>query len=107
MIAARSLPSALLVTNDFAALGVMEGLAIAGLRTPDQISIVGFDDLGQKTSPPLTTVRVDLTQVGRLAANALLRRMTSQVIEPGRTVVPVELLIRGTTAPVGTPAIHR
>jgi GntR family transcriptional regulator, arabinose operon transcriptional repressor len=107
MIAARSLPSALLVTNDFAALGVMEGLAIAGLRTPDQISIVGFDDLGQKTSPPLTTVRVDLTQVGRLAANALLRRMTSQVVDPERTVVPVELLIRGTTGSVGTPAIQR
>ncbi len=101
MVAARSLPSALLVTNDFVALGVMEGLAIAGLRTPDQISIVGFDDLGQKTSPPLTTVRVDLAQVGRLAANALLRKMNSQMIEPEHTFVPVELVVRGTTGPVG------
>jgi DNA-binding LacI/PurR family transcriptional regulator len=102
MVAARSLPSALLVTNDFVALGVMEGLAIAGVRTPDQISIVGFDDLGQKTSPPLTTVRVDLTQVGRLAANSLLRRINSQVSEPEHTAVPVELVIRGTTGPAGT-----
>jgi len=97
MIAARSLPSALLVTNDFVAMGVMEGLAIAGLRAPDQISVVGFDDLGQKTSPLLTTVRVDLAQVGRLAANALLRKMNSQVIEAEHTVVPVELVVRGTT----------
>ncbi|MEO8128157.1 MAG: GntR family transcriptional regulator [Bryobacteraceae bacterium] len=99
MIAARSLPSALLVTNDFVAMGVMEGLAIAGLRTPDQISVVGFDDLGQKTSPMLTTVRVDLAQVGRLAANALFRKMNSQVIEPEHTLVPVELVVRGTTGP--------
>ncbi len=100
MVAARTLPSALLVTNDFVALGVMEGLAIAGLRAPDQISIVGFDDLGQKTSPPLTTVKVDLVQVGRLAANALLRKINSQPIEPGRMFVPAELVVRGTTGPV-------
>jgi LacI family transcriptional regulator len=107
MVAARSLPSALLVTNDFVALGVMEGLAIAGLRVPDQISIVGFDDLGQKTSPPLTTVRVDLAQVGRLAANALLRKMDSQATELEHTLVPVELVVRGTTGPVAVPTTKR
>lgn len=101
MVAARCLPSALLVTNDFVAMGVMEALAIAGLRTPDQISIVGFDDLGQNTSPPLTTVRVDLAQVGRLAANALLRKMDRQLVEPEHTLVPVDLLVRSTTGPVG------
>jgi DNA-binding LacI/PurR family transcriptional regulator len=99
MVATRSIPSALLVTNDFVALGVMEGLAIAGVRVPDQISIVGFDDLGQKTSPPLTTVRVDLAEVGRLAANTLARKIKSPVAEPERAVVPVELKVRGTTAP--------
>jgi LacI family transcriptional regulator len=104
MIAARSLPSALLVTNDFVAMGVMEGLAIAGLRIPDQISVVGFDDLGQKTSPLLTTVRVDLAQVGRLAAKALLRKMSSQAVEPEHTLVPVELVVRGTTGRVPVSA---
>jgi len=104
MIAARRLPSALLVTNDFVALGVIEGLSIAGIRVPEQMSIVGFDDLGQKTSPPLTTVRVDLTQVGRLAANALLRKLNAQKVEAQHTRVAVELVVRGTTAPV-TPAV--
>ena len=99
MIAVRTVPSALLVTNDFVAVGVMEGLAIAGLRIPDQISVVGFDDLGQNTSPPLTTVRVDLACVGRLAANALLRKMNAQGVEPEHTSVPVELVVRGTTGP--------
>ena len=100
MVAAHRLPSALLVTNDFVALGVMEGLSIAGIQTPDQISVVGFDDLGQKTSPPLTTVRVDFVQVGSLAANALLRKMNSQPIEAEHMSVPVELVVRGTTGPV-------
>jgi len=107
MVAASNLPSALLITNDFVALGVMEGLSIAGVRTPDQISIVGFDDLGQKTSPPLTTVRVDLAQVGKLAANALLRKMNGNVLEPEHTLVPVELLVRGTTGRVGVSESNR
>jgi DNA-binding LacI/PurR family transcriptional regulator len=85
----------------------MEGLAIAGLRAPDQISIVGFDDLGQKTSPPLTTVRVDLAGVGRLAASALARKMKAPFTEPECTLVPVELRVRGTTGPVGTPLSGR
>ena len=106
MIAAHRLPSALLVTNDFVALGVMEGLSIAGIRTPDQISVVGFDDLGQKTSPPLTTVRVDLVQVGRLAANALLRKLNSEKVDPEHTRVPVELVVRGSTAPAATAALQ-
>jgi len=101
MVSVRCLPSALLVTNDFVALGVMEGVAIAGVRIPDQISIVGFDDLGQMTSPPLTTVKVDLVEVGRLAANTLARKMKSPVTEPERRVVPVELKVRGSTGPAG------
>ena len=55
------------------------------------------------TSPPLTTVRVDLAEVGRLAANTLARKMKSPVTEPERRVVPVELKVRGTTAPAGPP----
>jgi DNA-binding LacI/PurR family transcriptional regulator len=98
MIARQRLPSALLITNDLVALGVMEALAVTGIRTPEQISIVGFDDLGQKTSPPLTTVRVDLNLVGRLAAETLFRKIAGDVIEPELTLVPVELVVRGTTA---------
>ena len=102
MIAKQRLPSALLITNDFVALGVMEALAVAGIRIPEQISIVGFDDLGQKTSPPLTTVRVDLNLVGTLAADALFRKIAGEVIEPELTLVPVDLVVRGTTAAAAT-----
>ena len=49
--------------NDFAALGALERLKIAGLSVPGDISIIGYDDLGHNATPPLTTVRVDLHQV--------------------------------------------
>ncbi|HWB98931.1 MAG TPA: GntR family transcriptional regulator [Bryobacteraceae bacterium] len=104
MLKAGHLPTALLVTNDFVAIGVMEALAIAGVRVPDQISIVGFDDLGQKTSPALTTVRVDLREVGRSAADAVRRKMLGEPLtEP--ISVPAELVVRDTTAPVRNPVL--
>ena len=99
MLARAHLPSALLVTNDFAAIGVMEALGVTGIRVPEQISIVGFDDLGQKTSPALTTVRVDLAQVGREAAVTLHRKMLGEKLAE-HVAVPVELVVRGTTAPL-------
>ncbi|MEO7652069.1 MAG: GntR family transcriptional regulator [Bryobacteraceae bacterium] len=98
MIARKCMPSAILVTNDFAALGVMEALGVAGMRIPGEISVVGFDDLVQKTSPPLTTVRVDLHEVGRLAGNKLFEKLGGENIGEERVVVPVELMIRGTTS---------
>lgn len=96
MLKSGNLPSGLLVTNDFVALGVMEALGIVGIPVPEKVSIVGFDDLGQLTTPPLTTVRVDLTEVGRHAALALQRKMAG---ESGITDVLVsgDLIVRGTT----------
>jgi DNA-binding LacI/PurR family transcriptional regulator len=99
MLRADRLPTALLVTNDFVAVGVMEKLSMAGIGIPEQISIIGFDDLGVKTSHPLTTVRVDLPHVGRLAAGTLARIIQQQSVEVEHTVVPVELVVRATTAP--------
>lgn len=99
MISSGCLPTCLLVTNDFVALGVLEQLKIAGIPVPGDISIVGYDDLGQKSTPPLTTVRVDLQRVGELAANALFRKMNGEVVESEECVMPVELVIRGSTAP--------
>jgi len=99
LLAQGSLPKALLVVNDFVALGVMEQLKMSGHRIPQDISVVGFDDLGLKTVPPLTTVRVDLQLVGRLAAQALFRKMNGEQPENNEAVVPVELVARESTAP--------
>jgi DNA-binding LacI/PurR family transcriptional regulator len=87
------------VVNDFVALGVLEQLKIAGIRVPADISIVGYDDLGHNASPPLTTVRVDLHQVGRLAAGVLFRKLKGEELDQEEYVVPVDLIVRGSTAP--------
>jgi len=87
-----------LVTNDYVARGVMEALAMASIPVPQQISVVGYDDLGVKTTPPMTTIRVDLDEVGRLALEALYRRIEGMQVKAGQTIVPVELVVRGSTA---------
>lgn len=103
MIAGGCPPSAVVVTNDYAALGALEALAIAGLRVPEDISVVGCDDL-QLTSRGLTTIHVDLAEVGRAAALALLDWIEKGV-EPGRVIVPARLIVRDTTAPPRCPSL--
>lgn len=101
MIARSQLPTALLVTNDYVARGVMEALMVAGIEVPEQVSVVGYDDLGVKTNPPMTTIRVDLDQVGRLAMDALYRRIGGIAPRGEQILVPVTLVVRGsTTSPV-------
>jgi hypothetical protein len=73
--------------------------AMADIRVPQQISVVGYDDLGVMTTPPMTTIRVDLDKVGRLAVEAFSRRIEGTRVKAGETVVPVELVVRGSTAP--------
>jgi DNA-binding LacI/PurR family transcriptional regulator len=60
--------------------------------------VVGYDDLGVKTNPPMTTIRVDLDQVGRLAMDALNRCIEGTAVHAGETLVPVTLVVRGSTA---------
>ncbi|MGA2113876.1 MAG: GntR family transcriptional regulator [Bryobacteraceae bacterium] len=90
-------PTAVLITNDFAALGAMEALAVGHISVPGDISIVGYDNLGQGSSS-LTTIRSDLMDVGRLAARRLLQWIETGQAPEQRTTVPVELVVRGSTA---------
>jgi LacI family transcriptional regulator len=86
-----------LITNDYAAVGAIEALTIAGLSVPNDISIIGYDDLGQAATP-LTTIRSNLIEVGRTAAQQLLRWIETDR-RPGQTTIPVELVIRASTGP--------
>jgi DNA-binding LacI/PurR family transcriptional regulator len=72
---------------------------MAGIRVPEQMSVIGFDDLGLKQSPPLTTIRVDLTRVGEKAAELLFAQIGGLAEGANNTLIPVELTLRGTTAP--------
>ncbi|MEK7409570.1 MAG: LacI family DNA-binding transcriptional regulator [Acidobacteriota bacterium] len=93
-------PTAVFCYNDMSALGALKRIRAAGLRVPEDISLVGFDDLfvAEYTDPPLTTVRQPKRHMGRLAMETLLKLMAgSQSAEHIR--VPGELIVRASTAP--------
>jgi DNA-binding LacI/PurR family transcriptional regulator len=107
MLEIDPMPTAVLVMSDALASGVVRGALEAGLRVPEDISVVGFDGVPSAalTQPPLTTVSQPTEHKGALTAQALLRALDPGEggAEPGeppqRIVLPTELLVRGTTGP--------
>ncbi|MEN9935207.1 MAG: hypothetical protein RLZZ387_1786 [Chloroflexota bacterium] len=93
-------PTAVVAMSDVAAVGVIEAVLDAGLRVPDDLSVVGFDDLPDARSmrPALTTVRQPVAQKGRMAAEALVAALADQgsVVHH---VLPTELVVRASVAP--------
>lgn len=92
--------TAVFVANDQMALGFIHGLAERGLRVPEDISVVGFDDLpdARHYLPPLTTVRQDFAAVGRLVMRELLIAIDGGESELRELIQP-ELVVRASTAP--------
>jgi LacI family transcriptional regulator len=100
ILAARPRPTAVICVNDTAALGVLHGLDAAGVRVPEDISVVGYDDLSfaARLAPPLTTVNQPKYQLGQAAADLLLDEA-----QPDHTHREIHfrpaLVIRSSTAP--------
>ena len=92
-------PTAVFCDNDEMAIGLINGLSQAGMRVPQDISVVGFDNIEMSAYalPPLTTIRQHRDRLGRHAATALLARINAQQT-PEDEVLPVELLLRASTA---------
>jgi DNA-binding LacI/PurR family transcriptional regulator len=92
--------TAILCGNDTMALGVLRALAERGLRVPDDVSVVGFDDIPEASyyTPPLTTVRQDFGEVGRKALNVLVERMSGGSDAGPRVRVSPELIVRQSAA---------
>lgn len=93
-------PTAIFARNDFTAIGAMSAVKEANLRIPEDVAIVGFDDIPMAihTSPPLSTVRQPLREQGRLAAEMLLRRIENGgQIERQEKILKCELIIRGSS----------
>jgi LacI family transcriptional regulator len=86
--------------NDLVALGLEAGMAELGRACPDDVSIVGIDDidLAGAVTPSLTTVRMPIARSGALAVDLLLQSMTGSA-PTTVTVLPSELIVRGSTAP--------
>ena len=95
--------TALVAYNDISALGAMSALREAGRRVPEDVSVMGFDDIefAGIAYPPLTTIRQPLREMGATAAEVLIRK-----IENGETVenisVRPELIVRSSTCPPET-----
>ncbi len=93
--------TALFAYNDTSAVGAMFVLHEAGLRIPDDVSVVGFDDISVAsfTFPPLTTVRQPLLEMGTVAAQTLLDRIEERAPFISEIVLAPELIIRNSTGP--------
>lgn len=93
--------TAILAGNDMIALGCYGALAEAGLRCPDDISIVGHNDmpLASSLQPPLTTVAIPQREIGREAARTLLDRLYGKAGGETRVLLETELIARGSTGP--------
>jgi len=94
------MPTALIAGADDIAIGLIETFRPAGIRVPEDISIVGFDDARYSAliDPPLTTIRQPVPVLGQLAVGHLLNAMAGEAVAH-ETRVPVELIIRASTAP--------
>ena len=92
-------PSAIFASNDVMAMGAMDVIRHRGLRIPDDISIVGFDDIPQAAMvfPPLTTVRQPLEQMGRVATQVLLEMLKNPGSDTTRQELPTQLVLRSST----------
>ncbi|MDP9892652.1 LacI family transcriptional regulator [Variovorax boronicumulans] len=93
-------PSAVFVCNDLMAIGALRAAHESGVHVPDELSIVGFDDieLSAYTSPPLTTVAQPKERIGALAVDMLLERVSGKRRDARKVVLQPELRVRASTA---------
>ncbi|MDX1416002.1 MAG: LacI family DNA-binding transcriptional regulator [Candidatus Promineifilaceae bacterium] len=93
-------PTAVMAIHDQLAVECLQAVIDAGLRVPEDIAIIGSDNLRetQSTDPPLTTIHPPLADVGRLAMESLLRQLSDEDLPPVRLILPAQLVIRQSTS---------
>ena len=87
------------------AIGVVKALARAGVRVPEDVAVVGFDDIfpGSLCDPPLTTVHQPMRLLGERACARLLERIANPALRPATELLPTELVLRSSCGcPPGT-----
>jgi GntR family transcriptional regulator of arabinose operon len=94
-------PTAIFAVNDWIALKVQRAIALAGLQNPQDISVIGFDnlDIAQYQNPPLTTIAQDAALMGAEAARRLITLMEGDSNREILTLLPTQLIERASTAP--------
>jgi LacI family transcriptional regulator len=102
LLARPERPTAIFAFNDNSAIGALNVARRRGIRVPEELSIVGFDDTFQATivTPRLTTVRQPLAELGRMGVSLLSRLVEGQRLDALRIELETELMVRESTAPV-------
>jgi len=98
-------PTAIFAFNDNLAIGAIQAARVRGVRVPEDLSVVGFDDIEHATivTPTLTTVRQPLAEMGRTAVSLLIRLLERQRFETLRVELATRLVVRESTAPPRRP----
>lgn len=102
-VAAGRMPTAFVALNDEMAFGTIEGFRAAGIRVPDDVSVVGFnnEDIAVLTSPAITTVDAEVASSASAAVEFLLEQLRNRKAVTGYSrLVPPRLIVRGSTGPV-------
>jgi len=109
MLTKKPLPTAIFACNDLMAIKAMASIQDHGLRVPDDISVVGFDDIEMSSQihPTLTTVRVQREEMGALAVRKLINRMKDKNKKGEKAVLPTELVVRKSCKPVAKAKLNR
>ncbi len=96
-------PDAVFGGSDLMAMGAIQAIHDVGLSVPQDIAVIGFDDFpnASTTTPPLTTVRQPVEETGSVAVRTLIDMINSDGMNPRRVILPVELIVRRSSAVVG------
>jgi LacI family transcriptional regulator len=96
-------PTAIFAASDELALGIMEEARRRGLRVPEDLSVVGFDDtfVASRSTPPLTTVAQPLVEMGRVAVRLLAQVIRNDLVSTRHIELATRLVVRDSTAPPG------
>jgi LacI family repressor for deo operon, udp, cdd, tsx, nupC, and nupG len=99
LIKKKDRPTAIFGVNDYVAVGAMKAIKEAGLKIPDDIAVVGYDDIEMASfvDPSLTTIRQPIFRMGEEAAVRLLRIINEKIVDDSVTILPVELVVREST----------
>lgn len=99
LLSLRSPPTAIFSTNNLMSVGVLQEVRCRGLKVPEDVAIVGFDDLEwtELLSPPLTVVAQNPYEIGRRGLELLLAELRERKAVPEEIRIPVELKLRGST----------
>ncbi|MBM7693441.1 DNA-binding LacI/PurR family transcriptional regulator [Peribacillus deserti] len=102
LLALKVPPTAIFVTDDVLALGILNALHEKGISVPDEMNVVSFNNLffSEFTSPPLTTVEVNIYQLGYEAARSVVELIEERGNSPKCITVPTEIVVRKTTEPL-------